>query len=241
MSSADKTDKVRAFFKRMSSVIKDAIFPEDVTCDLCGEELVADTRYRLCAKCTEDMPFIAGHICLNCGVAIDNEADYCDRCQNNASLFKLCRAPLLYDGKAREMLYGLKFSGKKYLVHLDLAKGVGKDESGIRFLKRIGVDGVISTKVNIIKMARECDMFTVQRFFMVDSHSFDTSLDALKNSKPNMIEIMPGTLTKIIGRLRSETDLPIVAGGLIETRDEIEEALSCGAYAVSTGKKEFWS
>jgi ComF family protein len=117
MSSADKTDKARAFFKRMSSVIKDAIFPEDVTCDLCGEELVADTRYRLCAKCTEDMPFIAGHVCLNCGVAIDNEADYGDRCKNNASLFKLCRAPLLYDGKAREMLYGLKFSGKKYLVH----------------------------------------------------------------------------------------------------------------------------
>ena len=45
-------------------------------------------------------------------------------------------------------------AGKKYLIHIDLAKGLGKDESGIRFLKRVGVDGVISTKVAMIKLAR---------------------------------------------------------------------------------------
>ena len=49
-------------------------------------------------------------------------------------------------------------ANKKLFIHIDLAKGIGKDESGVRFLKRIGVDGVISTKVNIIKMARECGM-----------------------------------------------------------------------------------
>ena len=36
-------------------------------------------------------------------------------------------------------------ANKKLFIHIDLAKGIGKDESGVRFLKRIGVDGVIST------------------------------------------------------------------------------------------------
>ena len=55
-----------------------------------------------------------------------------------------------------------------------------------------------------------------------------------------MIEIMPGTLSKIISRLKDELKTPIVAGGLIETKEEINEALSCGATAISTGKQEFW-
>ena len=34
--------------------------------------------------------------------------------------------------------------------------------------------------------------------------------------------------------------MPIVAGGLIETKEEIAEAIISGAEAVSTGKKELW-
>ena len=34
--------------------------------------------------------------------------------------------------------------------------------------------------------------------------------------------------------------IPVIAGGLIETKAEITTALSSGAVAVSTGKKELW-
>ncbi len=46
---------------------------------------------------------------------------------------------------------------------------------------------------------------------------------------------------KIIAAVRNEEELniPIVAGGLIASMDEITELLSSGATAVSTGKKEF--
>ena len=132
-------------------------------------------------------------------------------------------------------------AGKKYLIHVDLAKGLGKDESGIRFLKRVGVDGVISTKVGIIKLAREQGLYTVQRFFIVDSHSIETTADAVKSSKPDMIEIMPGTICKVISRLKKHFDVPIIAGGLIETESEIREILESGAAAVSTAKSELWN
>ena len=130
---------------------------------------------------------------------------------------------------------------KLLFVHVDLAKGLGKDESGVRFLKRIGVDGVISTKVGVIKLAREQGLHTVQRFFIVDSHSISTTVDAVKSAKPEMIEIMPGTLCKVIERLKKCVDVAIISGGLIETEDEVREILSSGAAAVSTARQELWN
>lgn len=131
--------------------------------------------------------------------------------------------------------------GKKYLLHLDLTKGLGKDESSIRFLKRIDADGVISTKVNVIKLAREQGLFTVQRFFIVDSHSLATTIDSVKSSKPDMIEIMPGTLPKVVEKLKKSIDVPIIAGGLIETEAEVLDMLRSGATAVSTARRELWN
>ena len=131
-------------------------------------------------------------------------------------------------------------AGKKIFIHLDLAAGIGKDEYGIRFAKEQGVDGIISTRTNIIKLAKKENLFTVQRFFVVDSQSVTTTIESAKSSKADMIEIMPATVTKVIKKLKQELDMPIVAGGLIETSQEIEDAISCGATAISTGKKEFW-
>ena len=131
-------------------------------------------------------------------------------------------------------------AGKKYFIHIDFAEGLGKDEQGILFAKELGIDGIISTRSNIIKLAKKAGLFTVQRFFIIDSHSVNTTIETAKASKADMIEIMPGTVSKVIKTLKKELDMPIVAGGLIETMQEITEATNCGATAVSTSKKEFW-
>ena len=131
-------------------------------------------------------------------------------------------------------------TGKKILLHMDLAEGIGKDRAGLEFVKKKGVDGIISTRVNIIKAAREVCLYTVQRFFIVDSQSVNTTLESIKASKPDMIEIMPGTVTKVIARLKMQIDIPIIAGGLIESAKEIDEAMLHGASGVSTGKQKLW-
>ncbi|MEE1048710.1 MAG: glycerol-3-phosphate responsive antiterminator [Clostridia bacterium] len=131
-------------------------------------------------------------------------------------------------------------AGKKLLIHFDLATGIGKDRSGMLYAKNAGVDGIISTRVNIIKLARQADIFTVQRFFIVDSHSIDTTIEALSASKADMIEIMPGIIPKIIKSLAAEINTPIIAGGLIETEAEMSSVLEAGATAISTGNKELW-
>lgn len=131
-------------------------------------------------------------------------------------------------------------AGKKFFIHMDLASGIGKDESGIKFAKAADVDGIISTRVNIVRMARENGIFSVQRFFAVDTQSIDTTASAIKAAKPDMIEIMPGILFKVIKNLCIKTNIPIIAGGLIDTAEEVEAAIESGASAVSTGKKELW-
>lgn len=131
-------------------------------------------------------------------------------------------------------------AGKKLFVHLDLAEGIARDRYGIRFLFKLGVDGVLSTRAQLLKLAREEGLFTVQRFFALDSRSVQTIVDAVKTTRVDMIEVMPGVVPKVIHRLSSLVDIPIIAGGLIETTAERDAILNCGGRAVSTGNRSLW-
>ena len=131
-------------------------------------------------------------------------------------------------------------AGKKIFLHMDLAEGIGKDKAGMQYVKEKGVDGIISTRVSMIKAAREVGLFTVQRFFIVDSQSVTTTLEGIKASKPDMIEIMPGIVTKVIADLKGKLNIPIIAGGMIDSKMEVRDALLNGATAVSTSHRELW-
>lgn len=130
-------------------------------------------------------------------------------------------------------------NNKFVFIHLDLAEGIGKDRAGIEFLKGISVDGIISTRSQIIRMAKEFGLATVQRCFVLDSQGTQSINDILETSSPDFIEIMPGVIGKVIERF-SGGKIPVIAGGLIETKAEVTSALASGAVAVSTGKKELW-
>ena len=56
-----------------------------------------------------------------------------------------------------------------------------------------------------------------------------------------MIEIMPALAYQSIKRIREKSNIPIIAGGLIEYKEEIFSALGAGASMVSTGKQELWN
>lgn len=131
-------------------------------------------------------------------------------------------------------------AGKYVMVHLDLTEGIGKDRTGIRYLAQCGVDGIISTKAQLIRQAKEQGLFTVQRFFALDSKGVESIEEMVRNTNPHMMEIMPGVIEKEIIRF-SKGRTPVIAGGLIETKAEVTGALRCGAIAVSTGKQELWS
>ena len=131
-------------------------------------------------------------------------------------------------------------AGKKLFIHIDITDGVGKDEYGIRFLQSLGADGIISTRTNIIKQAKKLGLATCQKFFIVDTHSLSTTIDAIKVGKPDMIEVMPGLISKVIKKIQEETDTFVIAGGLLTTEEEMEKALSDGAQGISTSIRSLW-
>ena len=57
---------------------------------------------------------------------------------------------------------------------------------------------------------------------------------------PDAIEIMPGIMPKITKKMSDELDVPVIVGGLISEKSEVENALKSGALGVSTSAKELW-
>lgn len=153
-------------------------------------------------------------------------------------------AEIIFDLKAsllqiEETVRRVHAVGKKLFVHLDLAEGIGKDKTGVAYLAKLGVDGIISTRGPLIRYGNEAGLITVQRFFALDSKGLDGIGDMLETVKPDLIEIMPGIVGKVIKRFVAY-GIPVIAGGLIETKQEITEALKNGAEAISTGKQDLW-
>ena len=91
-------------------------------------------------------------------------------------------------------------AGKIVFVHVDLSEGIGKDRTGLAYLAKCGVDGIISTKAQLIRTAKDLGLLTVQRFFALDSQGVDNISDQLFSASPDFMEIMPGVIGKIISR-----------------------------------------
>lgn len=128
---------------------------------------------------------------------------------------------------------------KCIFIHVDLAEGLGKDRAGIQFCAQAGADGIISTRANLIRAARDLGLLTVQRFFALDSQGVESISELLEGSNPDLIEIMPGVIGKIIKRF-ANAKAPLIAGGLVEVKEDVTTALKLGAFAVSTGKEDLW-
>ena len=139
-----------------------------------------------------------------------------------------------------ELTESIHRAGKRAIVHLDLIGGLGSREVAVDFIARTTkADGIISTKGQLIRTAREMGLVTVQRFFALDSKGMESIEETLHAGTPHLMEIMPGVITKAIRRFQS-FGIPVIAGGLLEAKTEVTEALSAGAAAISTGAEALW-
>ncbi len=142
----------------------------------------------------------------------------------------------------REKVESLRREGKQVFVHIDMVSGVSSSPVIVDYIKReLKVEGIITTKTNIVKKAIEADLKVIQRFFFIDSMSLQNAMESLRKIKPQAIEIMPGIMPKIVNKLhKAYPDIPIICGGLIDSKEEIIAALSAGAMAVSTTNHKNW-
>ena len=107
--------------------------------------------------------------------------------------------------------------------------------------KATQADGIISTKPALIKRGRELGMFTVMRYFLIDSMALENVRTLPGGVRPDVIEILPGLMPDIIRNICQDLKTPIIAGGLITDRKSVMAALSAGALCVSSTNQNVWT
>ena len=135
----------------------------------------------------------------------------------------------------------LREKGRTVFVHIDLIEGLGRDPQAVEWcVRHVRPDGLISTHSQLLRRAADRGLITIQRLFLVDSSSLESGLRHLSAAPPDVIEVLPGLVSKAIGRIRDELSLPVIAGGMINVSEEARQALEAGACAVSTSERSLW-
>lgn len=155
-----------------------------------------------------------------------------------------CGAVILLFGTALdigEKVSAVKAAGKVCIVHIDLVEGLSQSTVAVDFLLQgTGADGMVSTRPQLVKHAKQKGMLTIQRFFIIDSKALDNVKRQLPSCDADIVEILPGVMPKVIAELCACCKKPLIASGLIKDKEDVLNAISAGAVAVSSTNGDVW-
>lgn len=162
----------------------------------------------------------------------------------DAALESECEVVFLLCGdifNLRTIVEKAKERNKIIFIHVDLIDGFSRDATALKYIHEvIKPDGIISTKNSQLKCAKQLGLLTVQRLFIIDSLSIDTTVKASASISPDAVEIMPGIMPRITKKLCTQLDIPVIVGGLISEREDVILAIESGAKGVSTSDSDLW-
>lgn len=135
----------------------------------------------------------------------------------------------------------IKDAGKIAMVHMELVSGMSGKEVALDFISQYTqADGIITTKNTLIKYAKRLGLYTVHRYFVMDSMALANIEKQAGSFWPDAIEILPAIMPGIIKKVNSISKVPVIAGGLIADRQDVMTALGSGAVAISATSYEVW-
>ena len=133
---------------------------------------------------------------------------------------------------------------KILMVNIDLVNGIAHDKEGIKYLAQKNLcDGIISTKGYLIKEAAKYNLMTIQRVFLLDSASLESAEKSLNSRSVDAVEILPGIAAPyFIERQKNRKfEYPVIGGGLIKSKAEVNRLKNEGIFAVSTSNHQLWN
>lgn len=169
--------------------------------------------------------------------------------KNEEGLEECCK---LDDIKVVFILYGsicnigtivkkIKEADKIALVHIDLVSGLASKEIAVNFIRyNTEADGIITTKPQLIKRAKDLGLHTILRVFLLDSMAYQNIDKEIAMVRPDIIEVLPGLMPKVIRKITKNVKIPVIAGGLISEKEDVVAALGAGAISVSTTNPVVW-
>lgn len=135
----------------------------------------------------------------------------------------------------------IKEADKIAMVHVDLINGLASKEIAVEFIRySTEADGIITTKTALVKKAKELGLHTILRVFLLDSMAYQNIEKDCGKIRPDIIEVLPGLMPKVIRRIVKQVRVPVIAGGLISEKEDVVAALDAGAISVSTTNQSVW-
>lgn len=152
---------------------------------------------------------------------------------------------ILVDFQLAEIGYiveSLHEANKKVLIHVDMIKGLKPDKYGaIYLIQQLKVDGLISIQPQVIQVAKDRGVIGMQRIFLKDSFSFKKSLEVVRKSQPDCVEVLPAISGKIISVIHEYVNLEVYCGGLLQSEEQIQDCLDSGAVGVTVSNPQLWT
>ena len=100
--------------KNIVNKVLDVIYPKNLTCVFCGDEIFDENRYCTCKNCKESLPTIFGKICEKCGEPLENMASFCENCKNGKHFYTKSRSAFVYEGCVSSGILNFKFHNGQY-------------------------------------------------------------------------------------------------------------------------------
>lgn len=109
--------KLKEKFNKFKQYLCDIVFPRNIKCVFCKEELNNKEFNSTCEICLKELPFI-NNACPKCGGVLPIEATgVCVDCKINNYSFEQAFSVFEYKGLVKKVIYNLKYNRKKYLIN----------------------------------------------------------------------------------------------------------------------------
>lgn len=105
--------------KNLIQVLKEKflneLFPQDITCYNCGNEIKTKNNYNLCEECLNDIKPIK-YPCKICGDELNSFTEVCENCKNYKRYFDYVSSITTYSGVAKNLVHKLKYNDCAYVA-----------------------------------------------------------------------------------------------------------------------------
>lgn len=160
-------------------------------------------------------------------VAIESEAKVCIIA--NIDLLKI-----------QPVINLLTQADKFVIVNIDSCNGIQQDKSGIEYIAESGATGILSTRLQTIQRANRLELLTMQKIFVTDRSTWLRSLNAIEQSAPDYVQLMPAPMLPLLSQADKMKLPPTVASGFVSHANDVTYALANGAIAVSSSDCQLW-
>lgn len=100
----------------MKELLLNLLFPRNIKCIQCNDEIDLNQMYSLCKKCFKSTVFLKGNTCKYCGRLV-KVGDICLACEKNRYYFTRGYSVIDYNEQSKKLLFQLKNYKKTYIAY----------------------------------------------------------------------------------------------------------------------------